>query len=437
MAARQRAAREVVGDVVGDGRPVGGVRPVARGAPGDGDGRLRRRGESRPRPSGEVVVVTRRIDQRDGALDVVGRGIATRQRAAVEGVADGVGEARPLRVDCRVPGEHPLPYDIGGAAAVGCGIPLDEGIAGAREAVRGDLLGRVPPGDDGGCRARTAVPVEADGVGGRVGGAVGDGVLPDGTRRHVADLYRAAGTRVARTDAVVRIIALGDRDGSAVNGDVAATGLISAFCADSWTVAGDDIESSRAVDEERIARRNVDAAFFAAGHRVHASENDMCVAETPDARYLPGLGVDGDRHVGERHRCAFGDAHVVVCTKRTREDHPVGSRELLPREFRDIEFRDIDRRARPVRRVVHVDVGGVAAALIVQVEAGRSAVLAHGAALRVVEPDGVDGALGRKGVLRVVEVDRGTPGVAVQVALLSLEMRAAVVRREVVGLASV
>ena len=94
-AARQGTAVEGVADGVVDGRPGGGVRPVARGALVNGDRRLRR-GESRPRPSGEVVVAARRVVQREGGgVHVIGRGIrlAAWKRAVVEGVADGVGVA--------------------------------------------------------------------------------------------------------------------------------------------------------------------------------------------------------------------------------------------------------------------------------------------------------------------------------------------------------
>ena len=84
VAAGVRAAPEVVGDGVGDGRPVGGIGLVARGALCDGDG-LGRRGLAVPCPAREGVAGAGRVVQREGGgVDGVGGGVAraVRQRSA-------------------------------------------------------------------------------------------------------------------------------------------------------------------------------------------------------------------------------------------------------------------------------------------------------------------------------------------------------------------
>ena len=79
---------------------------------------------------------------------------------------------------------------------------------------------------------------------------------------------------------------------------------------------------------------------------------------------------------------------------------------------------------------MHVDV--VAASPLVEVAACRTTILAHRAALGVVEGDGLDGAVVVV-ALGIVEVDVGAFGVAVQVALHAFEVAAAIVWREGVG----
>ncbi len=83
----------VVGDVIGDYLPVGGVGAVSSGALGDGDG-LGGGGEASARPSGEGVALAGGVSEGEfGSLDVVGGRIVG--RAATEIVGDGVIVGRP------------------------------------------------------------------------------------------------------------------------------------------------------------------------------------------------------------------------------------------------------------------------------------------------------------------------------------------------------
>ena len=335
MAARQRAAGEVVVDGVGHGRPVGGVRPVARGASGDGDG-LGGRGMPRPRPSREGVAIAGRIVQPDErAFDGVGGRVddPARQRAVVEVVGDGVGDGRP------VGGVRPVAR---GAPGNGDGHlrrglprpgPSGEGVAGA---------GRI---DEREGRA-------LDGVGVRV-------------------------ARPARQRAVVEFV----RDGVGGGRPVRGVGLVA-----------------------RGALRDGDGLGGRVLPRPGPSREGVVVAGRVAQR--EGGGVDG---VGGGVAAGVRAAVEVV----------------------------VDAVGDERRRDVHVDVVRVGPASLVQVVAGRSAVLADGAALFVVEDDAGDGLSAGDG-LGVVEVDGGAAvaGAAVQVALLAFEVIVAVVGRQGVGLAA-
>ena len=167
--AGEAVAREILGGVVGEGlvghgtaiaavgvkfhsvavgRPGGGVVAVAGAARCDGDGGTGLR-EPRSRPPGKDVAGSGGIVQGYClALHGIARGVAGRS-AASQVIVDGIGVDRPLSVEgdgtVLFRGEviHIGTVPIGVTSAVGRRVPPDEGVAGAGEAVGGEILGDV------------------------------------------------------------------------------------------------------------------------------------------------------------------------------------------------------------------------------------------------------------------------------------------------------